>query len=60
MSSDITLAELDVELLPERQTMFGVFIGNVVIGAYNASETVQAVTALSLAASSATQTIVVL
>jgi hypothetical protein len=60
MSNDITFAELDVELLPERQTMFVFAAGNVLVWASNSSETVQAVTALSAAASSATQNIVIL
>lgn len=59
MSNDITLAELDAELLPERQTMF-VAIGNVLVSASNASETVQALTLLSYATSSAHQNIIVL
>jgi hypothetical protein len=60
MSNDVTLTELDAELLPERQTMFAVLIGNVLVGASNASETVQTLTFASAALSSATQNIVIL
>lgn len=59
MSQDITIAEMDVDLLPERQTLWGFSFASPVIFASNASETVQALTVLSLAKSTAVQTIVV-
>ncbi len=58
MTTDISLADLDVELLPERQTMF-VFAFNPVV-AMNSAEAVQALTALSVNNAVAVQTINVL
>ncbi len=58
MSTDISLADLDVELLPERQTMF-VFSFNPVV-AVNSAEAVQAVTLLSLNNAAAVQSVTVI
>jgi hypothetical protein len=58
MSTDISLADLDVELLPERQTMF-VFSFNPVV-AMNSAEAVQAVTLLSLNNAVAVQSVTVI
>jgi hypothetical protein len=58
--NEITLSELDVELLPERNTLWGfnLFnIGSPVIVASSSSETVQALTLLSSAHSTSIQNI---
>jgi hypothetical protein len=46
MTNDITLAELEADLLPERQTMF-TFVAINPVFASNAAEAIQAVTLLS-------------
>jgi hypothetical protein len=58
MSNEITLAELDADLLPERQTMF-VLISINPVWASNSAETVQAYTLASVAKSTALQSITV-
>ncbi len=52
--NDITFAELDADLLPERQTMF---LNFTTVLASNSASAVQALTALSLNNASATQVI---
>jgi hypothetical protein len=56
VASDISLADLDVELLPERQTMTIAFNFNPVV-AENMAEAVQVLTAGSLNAAVAAQNI---
>ena len=59
MTNDITLAELEADLLPERQTMFAIFSINPVF-ASNAAEAVQAVTLLSANNAVALQSVTVI
>jgi hypothetical protein len=59
MTNDITLAELEADLLPERQTMFAIISINPVF-ASNAAEAVQAVTLLSANNAVALQSITVI
>jgi hypothetical protein len=58
MTNDITLAELDADLLPERQTMWGVNIfAPTVVVASNTAYAVQALTAFSSNTAAAVQVI---
>ena len=59
MTNDITLAELEADLLPERQTMFAIISINPVF-ASNAAEAVQAVTLLSANNAVALQSVTVI
>jgi hypothetical protein len=59
MTNDITLAELDADLLPERQTMFLNNIGNVTaVVAHNTAVAVSAFNLASLNVASANQTVI--
>jgi hypothetical protein len=58
MTNDITLAELDADLLPERQTMFLNNFGNVTaVAAYNTAVAGAAFNFGSLNVASANQTV---
>lgn len=57
MNNELALNDFNAELLPERNTMWGVTIGSPFILASNSAETVQAVTLLSSAHSTAVQSI---
>ncbi len=55
MTNDITFAELDADLLPERQTMF---LNFTTVLAWNSASAVQALTFASVNNASATQVII--
>lgn len=57
MNNELVLNDFNAELLPERNTLWGFNFASPVIFASNASETVQALTLLSSAHSTAVQNI---